>query len=95
VYTKGSSDPGSIEVQVSDTGRGIALRDQEHIFDPFWQDAPPDALPDGSTGLGLSVARQLARLLGGDVRLTRSEVGVGSSFVITLPVRYSGAASDA
>jgi signal transduction histidine kinase len=75
--------------EVTDTGRGIALEDQKHVFDPFWRADPSAKSEGGSTGLGLSVARQLARLLGGDVRVTRSEPGRGSTFVVSLPARYS------
>jgi len=42
---------------------------------------------------GLSVARQLARLLGGDVFVTRSVIGEGSTFVVSLPARYAGGAA--
>ncbi len=52
--------------EVIDRGRGIAVEDHEHIFDAFWQDDPAIVHTMGSTGLGLSVARELARLLGGD-----------------------------
>ena len=76
---------GEVTITISDTGRGIASAAQAHVFDPFWQ-ADPDATPSGgSSGLGLSVARQLARLLGGDVQLVRSGPGRGSTFVVTLP----------
>jgi len=92
VHLEGLGDVVSMEIQVTDTGRGITPADQQHIFGPFWQALPEDVPKDGSTGLGLSVARQLARLLGGDVRLAPTEAGVGSSFVVTLPIRYIGAA---
>jgi signal transduction histidine kinase len=77
-----------VRFEVSDTGRGIAPDDQERVFEPFWRQEPAAAQRDGSTGLGLSVARQLTRLLGGDLMLARSAVGVGSTFVVTLPIRY-------
>jgi signal transduction histidine kinase len=93
MHLEGLGDVVSMEIQVTDTGRGITPADQQHIFEPFWQGLPEDMPQDGSTGLGLSVARQLARLLGGDVRLARTEAGVGGSFIITLPVRYTGAAA--
>ncbi len=78
-------------VEVEDPGAGIALVDQVNIFEPFWQleSSTPNAA--GSTGLGLSVARQLARLLGGDVSLGRSTLGEGSTFVVTMPARFARA----
>jgi signal transduction histidine kinase len=74
-----------VTITISDTGRGIADDEQGHVFDPFWQADPHARTSGGSSGLGLSVARQLARLLGGDVRLVESAPGVGSSLVVTLP----------
>ena len=76
--------------EVTDTGPGISLVDQEHIFEPFWQADPMSTNSSGGTGLGLSVARQLARLLGGDVFVTRSVIGEGSTFVVSVPARYAG-----
>lgn len=77
-----------IFIEVTDTGRGIAAGDHENIFEPFWQGETDGKHTDGSTGLGLSVARQLARLLGGDVTVKESRPGQGSTFVVSLPVRY-------
>jgi signal transduction histidine kinase len=71
--------------EVSDTGAGIAVEHHEHIFDAFWRLDSAGSNPAGSTGLGLSVARHLARLLGGDVVVGSSTVGVGSMFVVTVP----------
>jgi signal transduction histidine kinase len=84
-------DVGQVKVffEVTDTGRGIAAPDQEHVFDPFWQ-ADDSSESKGSSGLGLSVSRQLARLLGGDVVVTKTELGKGSTFVISVPARYDG-----
>ena len=74
--------------EVSDTGRGITSEAQAHVFEPFWQADPTAPKRSGSTGLGLSVARELAQLLGGDVVLARSTVGRGSTFVVSLPSRF-------
>ncbi|MEZ4593678.1 MAG: ATP-binding protein [Chloroflexota bacterium] len=71
-------------IQVSDSGIGIPTVAQEHIFEPFWQ-LPGNKKKLGS-GLGLSIVRQLAELMGGDVRL-QSVVGKGSTFLITLPLQ--------
>jgi signal transduction histidine kinase len=78
----------TVHFEVTDTGRGIAPEDREHIFDAFWQRDPAMKNSAGSSGLGLSVARQLARLLGGDVIVARSTLNVGSTFVISLPAQY-------
>jgi hypothetical protein len=71
---------------VSDSGIGIAAEHHEHVFEPFWRSQPTSGLRQEGTGLGLSVARQLARLLGGDLRLAASAPGDGSTFVLSLPV---------
>jgi signal transduction histidine kinase len=80
-------------VEVTDTGRGISVDDQPHVFEPFWRADPTSKNIDGSTGLGLSVARQLARLLGGDLVVGWSALGQGSAFIASFPVRYPGTAA--
>jgi signal transduction histidine kinase len=91
-HVEGEADEAVVTIyfEVTDTGPGMSLLDQEHIFEPFWQADPMSRNSSGSTGLGLSVARQLARLLGGDVLVTRSVIGEGSTFVVSLPARYAG-----
>ncbi len=73
--------------EVTDPGRGMSPDVQAHAFDPFWK-ADMTSKTSESSGLGLSVARQLARLLGGDVTVTRSAPGQGSTFVLSLPAKY-------
>ena len=84
-------DADFVEFSVEDTGIGIPLQEQEHIFEKFRQGS---TIPGGrdhvkreyeGTGLGLSIVRELARLLGGDVSL-RSEFGKGSLFSVRLPL---------
>ncbi|HWG33706.1 MAG TPA: HAMP domain-containing sensor histidine kinase [Gemmatimonadaceae bacterium] len=70
---------------VRDTGIGIAEEHRDQIFDAFWQVEQPSTRRVGGTGLGLSVTRRLARLLGGDVIVT-SAVGQGSAFIVSLPL---------
>lgn len=89
---EGDGATARVFFEVTDTGRGIAVRNHEHVFDAFWQEDPSMMHTVGSTGLGLSVARELARLLGGDVLLARSKVARGSTFVVTLPIRYDATA---
>ena len=66
-----------LQVDVDDSGPGIAASDRERIFNPFEQAAAGGRA--GGTGLGLAISRQFARLLGGDVTVS-SEVGRGSCF---------------
>ena len=74
--------------EVTDPGRGMTEDEQAHVFDPFWQADGTKVNSSGSTGLGLSVAQHLARMLGGDVAVSQSAIGEGSTFVVSLPVRY-------
>ncbi|QSJ14083.1 HAMP domain-containing histidine kinase [Nostoc sp. UHCC 0702] len=74
-------------IVISDTGIGIAPEDQTRIFEPYFRanstNQPP--LPD-STGLGLAIVYRLVKLLQGQINLI-SQVGVGSTFIVTLPLQ--------
>ena len=76
-------DEGTLEVEVSDTGRGIDEEDLGKVFQPFWQ-AQTSAAAQGM-GLGLPIARQLARTMGGDLDV-RSRRGEGATFRVRLPL---------
>ncbi|HEX2723436.1 MAG TPA: HAMP domain-containing sensor histidine kinase [Gemmatimonadaceae bacterium] len=71
---------------VSDTGIGIQPEYLNKIFDPFWQVEQKATRRATGTGLGLTVSRRLANLLGGDVSVT-STPGEGSTFTVTLPIK--------
>lgn len=72
-------------ITVSDTGIGIPADLQERVFEPFFQADSSEARRFEGAGLGLSHARLIARLMGGDIRC-RSEVGVGSVFELEIPL---------
>ncbi len=74
-----------VRIRVRDTGRGISSDQLERVFQPFVQiDVRLTRTKEG-TGLGLAISRDLARGMGGDL-VAESELGVGSTFTLTLPV---------
>jgi signal transduction histidine kinase len=81
-----SVNSGVLEVRIADTGVGISADNFEEVFEPFWQAEQSATRKTGGTGLGLSVTRKLARLLGGDVTVS-SKVGAGTTFLLTLPMK--------
>ena len=74
---------GTVAVQVSDSGIGIAEDHIERVFEPFVQ-VRGGATSDEGVGLGLAISRDLARAIGGDITV-RSALGIGSTFTVTLP----------
>ena len=85
-------DNGDVFFEVRDTGIGIPPQHHDRIFDPFWQDENKASRRIAGTGIGLSVARRLARLLGGDITVT-SRPGEGSTFTARLPRKMAERAS--
>ncbi len=78
-----------IVIEVADTGPGIPDDDRTVIFEEFGQVRGPHGRPAGGTGLGLTISRRLARLMGGEVKL-RSVEGKGSTFVVEVPLHMRG-----
>jgi two-component system, sensor histidine kinase and response regulator len=75
---------GKIAIRVQDTGIGIPREKIETIFDPFVQVESARTGAESGVGLGLAISRNLARLMGGDLTVA-SELGIGSTFTLSLP----------
>ena len=89
-------DSGScIEFRVRDTGVGIDKSKQDLVFEAFKQADGTTSRKYGGTGLGLTISRELARLLGGQIQLRSEGSGKGSSFSLLLPVGSVDSVSDA
>jgi two-component system, OmpR family, osmolarity sensor histidine kinase EnvZ len=76
---------GSLVVEVEDNGPGIPEAEREHVFRPFYRLDHARNQDSGSTGLGLAIARDIARIHGGDIALSQSQLG-GLKAVLTVPV---------
>ena len=72
-----------VDIRIIDTGIGIPIDQQEHIFDSFVQADASTTRQYGGTGLGLTISRQFARLMEGDITV-ESEAGSGATFCFTL-----------
>ncbi len=91
IRVSASATGEGVEVAVSDTGEGIAPEHLPHVFDRFWRADPArprSADRQGSTGLGLSIARSLIEAQGGRM-WAESEPGMGATFRFTLPLAGS------
>lgn len=85
IYDKKNS---KIVIEVIDEGIGIHKDKQNLVFEKFSQEDNSTTRKFGGTGLGLTISKNLANLMGGDITL-ESEVGVGSKFKLILPIKIS------
>jgi CheY-like chemotaxis protein len=85
---------GEFVFTVRDSGVGISPDDQKHIFEAFHQAGSTAARPFEGTGLGLTIARELAQAMGGDIAC-RSAIDVGSSFRFTVKFEMLGEVAEA
>lgn len=81
-----------VYVSVADTGIGMSDEQMSRLFQPFVQADPSITRQYGGTGLGLTITRRLAQLLGGDVAV-QSELGGGATFTLHLPADFGDAAA--
>jgi PAS domain S-box-containing protein len=87
IVLRGQLEAETVVVSVEDSGIGIAPEHVDRIFEPFWQVEQSRSRRQDGTGLGLNVARRLARLMGGDVTVGSSSEG--TRFELRLPLRES------
>jgi signal transduction histidine kinase len=80
------------EVSVTDTGAGLAAGDLERVFERFYR-APGQKRRSSGSGIGLTIARNIARAHGGEVTASSPGPGRGATFVLVLPLRTSASAS--
>ncbi|MCA9261797.1 MAG: hypothetical protein KDA61_21415, partial [Planctomycetales bacterium] len=80
-----SCEDNVLRIAVKDSGPGIAPEELPLVFDKFFRSADPRVQAEVGTGLGLSLAREVVRMHNGDI-FAESEVGVGSTFTVTLPL---------
>ncbi|MCD6060819.1 MAG: hypothetical protein K0S16_1130 [Moraxellaceae bacterium] len=83
-FRQEAREHGWLCFEVRDTGIGIAAEDIPRLFTPFTQVDASTTRKYGGTGLGLTISRRLAELMGGSIRVT-STLGVGSCFRVELP----------
>ena len=88
VLLAAKAEGAQLTVTVTDTGIGVAPEEQQQIFERFYRAKDPRVAKITGTGLGLALAREIARLHNGDI-LVQSELDRGSTFTLTLPTTPS------
>ncbi|MEM9775369.1 MAG: ATP-binding protein, partial [Chloroflexota bacterium] len=81
----GYAADGTVNISVTDTGEGIPEEAIPYVFERFYRVDPSRSRMSGGSGIGLSISRQLARLMDGDVSAQSDGPGEGSTFILNLP----------
>lgn len=76
-----------VEFSIKDTGIGIAKENMDKLFQPFIQEDSSITRRFGGTGLGLSISKNIVEIMGGEIKV-ESEVGSGTEFIISLPLKH-------
>ena len=98
IDTKTENDIGQLQIRIQDTGSGIPESQLKHIFDRFYQVDDSgiyrDTQKSGGTGIGLALTKEFVKLMHGDIEVD-SELGVGTTFSIKLPITNNSTVSEA
>ena len=84
VQLRQAQSGGFVELRVCDEGPGVSEADRERVFEAFYRGARERADSDAGTGLGLTIAREIAEAHGGELRLVAG-AAVGACFLLRLP----------
>ncbi|MEL6406138.1 MAG: HAMP domain-containing sensor histidine kinase [Chloroflexota bacterium] len=87
VTIRGASTTDAIQLQIQDTGIGIAQEDQDKIFERFYRTDDAQIHTNKGSGLGLAIVKKIVTRHDGTI-VVDSEVGVGTTFTVSLPLRY-------
>jgi two-component system heavy metal sensor histidine kinase CusS len=90
VEVSARTENDTVQVMVRDFGDGVPSEDRERIFEPFFRSSRDRATDQPGAGLGLPIARNIARLHGGELELGPSNGAPGSQFIVTLPAGQRG-----
>lgn len=93
VMLKANTEGQWLRVSVTDTGPGIPADELPHLFERFFQARNQEHAKAGGTGIGLSLSRELAKAMGGDISV-ESTVGQGSTFQVRLPITQKEALAE-
>lgn len=85
IWVSTRTENGQAVLTVTDTGQGISEEDLPHVFERFFRADRARSRAEGRSGLGLAIAQTIAQAHGGTLTVT-SELGVGSTFILRLPV---------